>query len=108
MDKVNLVGTPIYVGPSPTIELRDCHWHDTYESRNGAAYSFEEAYVDADEWKFATEHPGGGVDIESTGTLRVDGKTRSSGTHSASDLSVADPRPFPSLGFDYSTRDYNG
>lgn len=89
-----------------TVELKDCYWLD--ESPSGSAQTVirhvNEVIADSS-WHSHADNRSE-VSVESSGSLTMSGSNISTGTYSASDLGLSDPRPLPEFYFsDDETRD---
>lgn len=90
--------------------LGEPHFQDCFfwlRGTSGAAFRVENSDTTADNLRILHED-GDEVDVRSSGTFELDGTSYSTGTYTASELGMSDPRPLPEFHFgepDYEEMD---
>lgn len=94
-------------GPNVQIDITDCYWYDEADGIPMVEILRADVTADAD-WRVLSEGRDE-ITIDSSASLTYDGQTYSSGTYTASDLGMEDPRQFggdlPDFYFDYGDGD---
>lgn len=89
-------------GSDVQVSISDCYWYDGYGSSSGSpVVEIYGADVAADgDWRVLGESRAE-IEVESSGSLTIAGEDVGTGTHTADELGLEDPRPLPEFYFDY-------